>query len=217
MFHSTKTISKLIGAILVTLTITSAANAQQGSFQGQYSGVGDADGASLALAQSGSDVSGQLHVDGAMYMLRAKVSGNKGYGALGDPESGLILEFGILQHGADVYVILSDASGSAAQTFQFQRGGGATASVDRRARRRERVRRAFAGMALIGVAAAASSNNSAGTSGGSSSGARSSSSGGSADDDTPAHMKLGLPDPDSDLRGYNAHTGEMTPVYDDYN
>jgi hypothetical protein len=29
-------------------------------------------------------------------------------------------------------------------------------------------------------------------------------------------MKLGLPDPDSDLRGYDAHSGEMTPYYDDY-
>jgi hypothetical protein len=63
------------------------------------------------------------------------------------------------------------------------------------------------------VAAAASANSSAGTSGGSSSGA-SSSAGGSGDDDVPAHMKLGLPDPDSDVRGYDFVGAGVS--YDEY-
>ena len=84
----------------------------------------------------------------------------------------------------------------------------------RRARRRETARRVFAGAAVFAIAAAASAN-SANKARGSSRGA--SSSGGSSDDDTPAFIELGLPDPGSDLRGYNASTGEMTPYYDDWN
>lgn len=160
MFQETKTVSIFVlGAFFIALSITSAATAHEGSFQGQYSGVGEAEGAVLGLAQSGAQVSGQLHADGAMYTIQAKVSGNKGYGVLGNPDSGQIVNFGLLQHGGSVYVVLSEASGSSTQVFQFQRGSGATASVDRRARRRERVRRAFAGMAMVAVAAAASSSD----------------------------------------------------------
>jgi hypothetical protein len=177
MPQSTKTISAFVlGALFIALTFTSAAHAQQGSFQGQYSGAGDATGAVLTLAQRGPDVTGELYVDGTAYMVRAKVSGTKGYGALGDPTSDTIMEFGILAHAGDVYVLFPKSADSPKRVFQFQRGAGAAtksaATADRRARRRERVKRAFAGMALIGVAAAVSANNatSGSSSGGSSGG-----------------------------------------------
>jgi hypothetical protein len=171
MFQSKKTVSKLVGALIVALTITSAANAQRGSFEGQYSGLGEAAGAVLSLAQSGPQVVGRLQVDGMTYNIEANVSGTRGYGMLGDPSSGSTLPFGMLLYGADVYVVLSQTASPSAKVYQFQRGSGAAASVDRRARRRERVKRVFAGAAIVAIAAAASNNDSGGgTSGGSSSG-----------------------------------------------
>ena len=211
MFQSKKTISTLVGAIVVALTITSAANAQQGSFGGQYTGVGEAAGAVLMLAQGGPQVAGGLQVDGAMYRIEASVSGTQAYGFVVDPASGTTSPLGLSLNGGELYVFLPQAASESAKVYRFQRGsGGAIASVDRRARRRERAKRVLAGVALVAVTAAAAANSSAQTSGGSSSGA-SSSQRGSANSDVPDHVALGLPDPDGDVRGYNARTNTIEP------
>jgi len=64
---------------------------------------------------------------------------------------------GLLQVDGAVYVIEASLSGT--QGYGVL---GAAASVDRRARRRERVKRAFAGAAIVAIAAAATNSGSGG-------------------------------------------------------
>lgn len=130
MFQSKKTILNLVfGALFVALTITSAARAQRGSFGGQYSGVGDAAGAVLTLSQRGAQVDGRLQVDGAMYIIEARVSGSAGYGVVGDPNSGARQPFQLRLNGGELIVALPQTAGSAGEVYRFQRGGRAGAGV----------------------------------------------------------------------------------------
>jgi hypothetical protein len=123
MFQSKKIISKLvICALFVALTITSEAYAQRGSFEGHYSGVGEAAGAALTLAQNGSQVVGRLHADGATYIIEAKVSRSEGYGVVEDPSSGVTQRFRLKLSGGELFVALPQTTG-AGQVFRFQRGG----------------------------------------------------------------------------------------------
>jgi len=172
MFQSKKTIYNLVfGALFVGLTITSAASAQQGSFGGQYRGVGEAAGAVLTLAQSGPQVVGRLQVEGAMYIIEARASGSECYGVVGDPSSGETQPFRLSLNGGELFVMLPQTASAGGQVYRFQRGGHTATKIERRARRRQMVKRVFAGAAIVALAAAASNNDSGGgSSGGSSSG-----------------------------------------------
>ena len=124
MFQSKKTILLIgFGVLNVVLRLASAVHAQDGGFQGQFSGLGEAEGAVLTLSQSGQQVVGQLQADGMMYAVRAQVSGGQGSGVVADPSSGATQPFRLALNGGGLVVTLPQTASGPSAVFRFVRGG----------------------------------------------------------------------------------------------